>query len=181
MLLALLALAGCKKFDMAAQPKNRTWDASSFLPQGRVMQPPPSGSVAHGLPGDDVAAPSVITAALLRRGRERYGIYCTPCHAASGDGSGMIVERGFPRPPPLYAERLRQAPASHFYDVMTHGYGVMYSYAARVAPSDRWAIAAYIRALQASEATDRRRLAASDLAALDGTGDGPDDQAQASP
>ncbi len=88
--------------------------------------------------------------ALLERGQQRFDIYCSPCHSKVGDGHGMIVERGFPQPPSYYIARLRDAPNQHFYDVITHGYGAMYSYADRVAPEDRWAITAYIRALQAS-------------------------------
>ena len=88
--------------------------------------------------------------ALLEHGQERFEIYCAPCHSRVGDGQGMIVQRGFPAPPSYYIERLRKAPIEHFYDVITNGYGAMYSYADRVAPEDRWAITAYIRALQAS-------------------------------
>ena len=91
-----------------------------------------------------------LTLALVQRGRERFDIACAPCHGRTGDGHGMIVERGFPAPPAFAIDRLRAAPAQHFYDVISQGYGAMFSYAERVAPRDRWAIAAYIRALQAS-------------------------------
>jgi cytochrome c len=87
----------------------------------------------------------------IERGRQRYNIYCTPCHAYTGSGNGMIVQRGFPQPPSFHIDRLRQAPVGHFYQVMTDGFGLMYSYAARVEPEDRWRIAAYIRALQLSQ------------------------------
>ncbi|HZD52868.1 MAG TPA: cytochrome c, partial [Woeseiaceae bacterium] len=87
----------------------------------------------------------------LARGRERYGIYCAPCHGGIGDGDGMIVHRGFPRPPSFHAGRLRQASARYFVRIITDGKGDMYSYAARVAPADRWAIAAYVKALQLSQ------------------------------
>ena len=97
------------------------------------------------------AIPYPITMQLLERGRERFGIYCEPCHSPLGDGDGMIPRRGFPHPPSYHIARLRQAPDRHFYDVMTNGYGIMYSYADRVAPEDRWAIVAYIRALQLSQ------------------------------
>ena len=83
-------------------------------------------------------------------GQQRFNIYCAPCHSQLGDGHGMIVQRGFPAPPSYYIDRLRDAPVQHFYEVITHGYGAMYPYAQRVAPADRWAIIAYIRALQAS-------------------------------
>jgi mono/diheme cytochrome c family protein len=89
--------------------------------------------------------------ALLQRGQERYSIYCLPCHSPVGDGDGRVVRRGFPRPPNYHEERLRAAPDQHFFDVITHGYGVMHSYADRVPPQDRWAIVAYIRALQLSQ------------------------------
>jgi mono/diheme cytochrome c family protein len=92
-----------------------------------------------------------LTAALLVRGRERYAIYCTPCHDAAGFGEGTVPARGFPQPPSFHIPRLRTAPSRHFVDVITHGHGVMYSYANRVSPADRWAIAAYIRALQLSQ------------------------------
>ena len=91
-----------------------------------------------------------MTLALLERGHERFEIACAPCHGRAGDGHGIIVERGFPAPPAFHIDRLRAAPVQHFYDVITHGYGAMFAYADRVVPRDRWAIAAYIRALQAS-------------------------------
>ncbi len=97
-----------------------------------------------------VSAPPV-TLALLQRGQERFRIDCTPCHSELGDGRGMVVQRGFPAPPSYHSDRLRAAPVQHFYDVITNGYGAMYSFADRVRPEDRWAIAAYIRALQQSQ------------------------------
>lgn len=87
----------------------------------------------------------------LERGHERFDIYCAPCHSIAGDGDGMVVRRGFPNPPSYHTDRLRNAPDAHFYSVITNGYGMMYSYADRVAPDDRWAIVAYIRALQLSQ------------------------------
>lgn len=95
--------------------------------------------------------PYPVTMALLRRGQERFAIYCTPCHGMLGDGDGMVVRRGFPRPPSYHIERLRTAPDRHLYEVIRDGYGVMYPFADRVAPPDRWAIVAYVRALQLSE------------------------------
>jgi mono/diheme cytochrome c family protein len=132
---------------MANQPKLRgfTVPLGSDLAYPLV---PPAGTVAT----DDKLThpPPSVTLALLTRGRERFNIYCAPCHAYDGSGDGMIVQRGFPHPPSYHIERLREAPVQHFYDVITNGYGVMFSYAARVAPPDRWAIIAYIRALQTS-------------------------------
>jgi mono/diheme cytochrome c family protein len=97
------------------------------------------------------ANPLPITAALLDRGRQRFNIYCAPCHSMAGDGDGMIARRGFPAPPSYHTDRLRNAADSHFYQVITNGYGVMYPYADRIAPQDRWAVVAYIRALQLSQ------------------------------
>jgi mono/diheme cytochrome c family protein len=143
--LACLALSGCD--NMANQPKRLPYE----LPRGsneRLHREPPAGIVARD---EHAVAPPVVTEALMQRGQERFDIYCSPCHGRTGDGRGMIVQRGFPAPPSYHIDRLRQAPVQHFYDVITNGYGAMYSYAQRVAPADRWAIAAYIRALQASE------------------------------
>ncbi|MBV8333979.1 MAG: cytochrome c [Alphaproteobacteria bacterium] len=141
-----LTLTACD--NMANQPKRLPYE----LPYGEQANwpaLPPSGSVARDEPLNPPKPPPV-TMALLERGQQRFNIYCTPCHSKLGDGQGMIVERGFPHPPSYYIDRLRQAPNQHFYDVIAHGYGVMYSYADRVSPADRWAIVAYIRALQAS-------------------------------
>jgi mono/diheme cytochrome c family protein len=100
---------------------------------------------------DKAVHPPPVTLALLQRGQERFRIYCTPCHSEIGDGRGMIVQRGFPPPPSYHIARLRDVPIQHFYDVITNGHGAMYSFANRVQPADRWAIAAYIRALQRSQ------------------------------
>lgn len=138
--LALALLGGCS--DMSAQPKQKNYS-------------PLVGPAAT--PADTVqflekpARAPAVTSALLKRGQERFHIYCAPCHSELGDGDGMIVQRGFPPPPSFHEQRLRDAPVQHFYDVITNGYGVMYSYAARAQPADRWAIAAYIRALQLSQ------------------------------
>lgn len=109
------------------------------------------------------ANPLPVTLALLARGRERFNIYCAPCHSRAGDGDGMIVRRGFPPPPSYHTDRLRAAPDSHFYDVISNGYGVMYPYADRINPGDRWAIVAYIRALQLSRHAPRAALSRTDL------------------
>jgi cytochrome c553 len=111
--------------------------------------------------------PMPITRELLERGRERFDIYCSVCHGRTGGGNGMIVQRGFPVPPSYHIDRLRQAPVGHFFDVMTQGYGIMYSYAERVKPEDRWAIAAYIRALQLSQNMKLAELPSSERAKLE--------------
>jgi mono/diheme cytochrome c family protein len=123
---------------------------------GERGRTPPEGTIARGslgsyrFTGVPAKNPLVLTAELLSRGRERYQIYCLPCHGFGGDGDGMIVRRGFSPPPTYHQERLRKEPDSHFFGVITNGYGAMYSYADRVPEADRWAIVAYIRALQLS-------------------------------
>lgn len=136
----LALLSGCD--DMTVQPK-----AGDYSAAGNVVAPA-QDTVAWG---DTTAKPPPLTPALIQRGQQRFRIDCTPCHSELGDGHGMVVQRGFPAPPSYHIDRLRQAPTQHFYDVITHGYGAMYSFAGRVAPADRWAIAAYIRALQLSQ------------------------------
>jgi mono/diheme cytochrome c family protein len=134
------ALAGCD--DMTDQPRQKTY-APAASPAGL-----PSGTVQFA----ETPSPAPpVTLALMQRGQEQFRIYCTPCHAESGDGNGMIVQRGFPHPPNYTDADLLAAPPRHFYDVITKGFGVMYSFADRVKPDDRWAIAAYIRALQRSQ------------------------------
>jgi len=124
-------------------------------------------SLAQGEVGERrYANPLPLTRALLQRGQERFEIYCAPCHGRSGNGDGMIVRRGFPAPPSYHTDRLRNAPDSHFYQVISNGYGVMYPYADRVDPRDRWAIVAYIRALQLSQHAPRSQLTPQDLAHL---------------
>lgn len=147
----VLLLAACN--DMVQQPRDDAYEDSSLFPDGKVMQAPPDGTVARDAPLRAAAArrPAAITPALLKRGEERYGIYCAICHGQDGRGDGYVTMRGFPHPPSYLSPRLRGAPASHFYDVITNGYGVMYSYADRVPPADRWAIAAHIRVLQAAQ------------------------------
>jgi mono/diheme cytochrome c family protein len=162
--LALACLAsGCRQ-DMQVQPRYNPYDESNFFGDSRSARAPVPGTIARGqlhldellysgkVDGKDAEVfPFAITRADLNRGRERYNIYCSPCHDVTGSGRGMIVLRGFPQPPSMHIDRLRQAPPGHYFDVMTNGLGVMYSYAARVSPEDRWRIAAYIRALQLSQ------------------------------
>ncbi len=148
--------------DMYNQPKYKPLAASEFFADGTSARPLPPHTVARGHLNEDVvfftgktddgtlaaSIPLPITRDLLKRGQERFNIYCSVCHGNEGDGNGMIVQRGFPPPNSYHIDRLRQAPPGYFYNVITNGYGVMYSYASRVEPADRWAIAAYIRALQ---------------------------------
>ncbi len=103
----------------------------------------------------------------LIRGQQRFDIYCSVCHGRTGDGNGIIVQRGFTKPPSYYEERLRNAPIGHFYNVMTNGWGAMYNYADRVTPDDRWRIAGYVRALQLSRSLKVADLPASDRAAIE--------------
>lgn len=146
-LIVLLALAGCR--NMVQQARYDAYESSPLYPDRMAMQHPPDGTVAQDWPLQLAAAQRPpLTRDLLERGRERFVIYCTPCHADDGSGAGAVPARGFPHPPDLRSARLRAAPAAHVYDVITHGCGVMYPYADRVAPRDRWAIAAYVRVLQ---------------------------------
>lgn len=165
MALALIAVtAGCRR-NMFNQPFSKPLRKSDFFHDNQMASRPLAAySVArgqlqedsafyHGMVGSNLVAdfPFPITREVLERGRrERFEIYCAICHAHTGDGNGMAVKRGFPPPPSYHIPRLRDAPVGHFFDVMTRGYGIMYSYASRVEPQDRWAIAAYIRALQLS-------------------------------
>ena len=157
------ALAGCR-LDMHIQPKYLPEQPTDFFHDGRSERQPVPGTIARGhLRLDELLYtgkengvvsnrfPFPITRADLERGREQFNIFCTPCHDYTGNGDGMIVQRGFPRPPSYHIDRLRNAPVGHFFDVMTNGFGAMYSYGSRVDPEDRWRIAAYIRALQLSQ------------------------------
>ena len=150
-LLATVVLTGCR-LDMVQQRRMDTYEPTTVWKDGTTARPLPEGVVARGDLARDAAAaePPLITPTLLARGQERFAVNCVPCHGAAGDGDGMIVRRGFPAPPSYHTQRLRAVPARYFYDVITDGYGVMYSYAARVSPEDRWAIASYVRALQLS-------------------------------
>jgi mono/diheme cytochrome c family protein len=158
LLSVLVVFAGCSQ-QMAKQPKYLPLSPSSFFPDGRSARPLVEGTVPHGsvaedylnVPKDSNAFPFPVTEEILVRGRDRFNIYCSVCHGLLGDGDGMIVRRGFRRPPSYHIVRLRQAPVGHFYDVITNGFGAMPDYAAQIPPRDRWAIIAYIRALQLSQ------------------------------
>jgi mono/diheme cytochrome c family protein len=150
--------------DMYNQPKKKPLAESIFFKDGTSARPLPANVVPRNVGRDDPAfaaglvngiyitqLPVKLAPELLARGRERYDIYCATCHGLTGNGDGMVVRRGFPAPPSYHLDRLRNAPVGYFYDVMANGFGVMSSYGDRVKPQDRWAIAAYIRALQLSQ------------------------------
>ena len=171
--------SGCGIQDMVTQPKYETFQPTSFFSDGQSARPIEPGTIARGQlrinPGYDTGAidgylvgdiplkgfdPKIpanpaeakaIRETTLERGRQRFNIYCSPCHSQTGLGDGIIVQRGFSKPPSLHLDRLRDAPAGHFFHVITNGYGAMYSYASRIQPADRWAIVAYVRALQLSQ------------------------------
>jgi mono/diheme cytochrome c family protein len=147
----LFVLSGCGQ-SMDDQPRYDTYSKADIFPNGSSAQQPPEGAVAQSALAyrEALANPPQVTEALLQRGKERYEIFCAPCHGFGGDGDGIVVKRGFPAPPSYHSEALMKAPASHFLDVIQNGFGVMYAYGDRVAPADRWAIVAYIRALQLS-------------------------------
>ncbi|MCB1739026.1 MAG: cytochrome c [Gammaproteobacteria bacterium] len=144
-------LAGCDN-SMRQQRKYTTYARAWLWDDQSAARPLPEHVVARGdlARQAQVLGPPRISAALLTRGRERYEIFCVPCHGHSGRGDGIVVDRGFPKPPSYLEPDLMRAPASTFYDAMSNGYGVMYAYASRLSPRDRWAIIAYIRALQLS-------------------------------
>lgn len=162
--ISLLA-AGCSRLDMQDQPKYRPQRPSEFFADGRSERPPVAGTIARGdleedtafyegkdAQGNDITEfPIAVNKDVIVRGQRQYNIYCSPCHGQIGNGLGMIVRRGFKQPPSYHIDRLRNAPVGHFYDVISNGYGAMLNYAAQVQPRDRWAIIAYIRALQYSE------------------------------
>jgi len=161
---AISLLLGCRQ-DMHDQPRYKPLAQSDFFADLRSARPPVEGTVARGQqhedtyfytgkignsPGDYMPFP--VNAETLARGRERFDIYCSPCHSRLGDGNGVIVQRGFRTPPSYHTERLRKAPLGYFFDVMTNGFGAMPEYASQIPPADRWAIVSYIRALQLSQA-----------------------------
>jgi mono/diheme cytochrome c family protein len=164
----LAAVSSCDQ--MRHQPRYDSEERSTLFRNGQSLQAPPDNTIARDDPAYRRALRErpAMTDALLARGRERFGIYCTPCHDLSGSGQGIVPSRGFPHPPSFHIDRLRNAPSSYFVDVITNGHGVMYSYADRVSPADRWAIAAYIRALQLSQNAPASALSQADRAKLDG-------------
>lgn len=161
----LAPLAAACRQDMHDQPKYQPYEASSFFPDHRAARPVVEGTVARGHLNEDrwfyegrgpanetvTQFPAPVTAAMLKRGHERFDIYCSPCHDRTGSGNGMIVQRGYIKPASFHDDRLRDAPVGHFFNAMTSGFGVMPSYAVQIPPADRWAIVAYVRALQLSQ------------------------------
>jgi mono/diheme cytochrome c family protein len=162
-LTAALLLVGCRN-DMHDQPRFKPLAKSDFYSDLRASREPVEGTVARGQlnedtyfytgkvganPGDYM--PFAVDEAVLERGRERFNIYCSPCHSRVGDGNGMVAQRGYKHPPSYHEERLRKAPLGYFFDTITNGFGAMPDYAAQIPPRDRWDIVAYIRALQLSQ------------------------------
>jgi mono/diheme cytochrome c family protein len=165
---------------MHDQPKYVPLRESTFFGDARSARPLVAGTVARGQLRDDPLLytgkrggtdadvfPFAITDRLMRRGQERFDIYCSPCHGRTGDGNGMVVQRGYRHPPTYHQDRLRTAPVGHFFDVITNGFGAMPDYAAQIRAEDRWAIAAYIRALQLSQHAAVADVAAADRGQLD--------------
>lgn len=176
--LAALAGAGCRQ-DMHNQPRLEPLEASDFFDDGRASRPEVTGAVARGeLRVDDhlytgyvdgelaETFPFPITRDVILRGRERFEIFCRPCHGQLGNGEGAVVQRGFQQPPTYHSVELRRAPPGHFYSVITNGYGRMFSFNDRIPVRDRWAIVAYIRALQLSQAAEINELPAAVVSEL---------------
>ena len=181
-LAALVICAGCR-LDMHTQPRYNPYDPTDFFGDGQSARLPVAGTIprgemtlgpaellntgkVNGQPSE--AFPYPVTKEIVERGRERYDVFCAPCHGFAGDGDGMIVQRGFRHPPSIHDDRLRTAPAGHFFEVITNGFGVMFPYGYRVPPRDRWAIIAYIRALQLSRQTPLEDVPEAERAKLAG-------------
>jgi mono/diheme cytochrome c family protein len=177
-LLPFAFLSSACREDMQNQPKYRPYRQSTFFKDGQTGRQPIEGTVARGHLKDDVlfytgkttgsagpaqsaatgefqgftdGFPREVTEETLKRGEERYNIYCAVCHDRAGYGEGMVVQRGYKKPPTFHSDRLRQAPVGYLFDVITNGFGAMPDYAAQIQPQDRWAIVAYLRALQLSQ------------------------------
>ncbi len=173
---ASLILAGCElRQAMYDQEKYEPLEKSTFFPDGQSWRPQVEGTVARGELREDThfyegivdgelsnVLPIDLNKELLERGQQRYNIYCSPCHDRTGQGNGIIVKRGLKQPTSFHDDRLKDMPVGYFFDVITNGYGVMYSYASRVPIKDRWAIAAYIRTLQLSQNVDLEKLPVED-------------------
>ena len=187
-LVAALFGLGCRQ-DMHDQPRYEPLEANPFFENGMASRSPVEGTVARGHLREDtafysgkdelgtfiVSLPMASDKALLRRGHERYDIFCSPCHGRLGDGKGMVVQRGFKAPPSLHQDRLREQPVGYYVDAMTNGFGTMASYASQVRAEDRWAIAAYIKVLQFSQRAHLTDLPPSDQEAIRQLGQTPSD------
>lgn len=180
-MLILCTFTACRR-DMFNQPKSNPLRESDFFPDGSASLPIPPHTVARsdlqndeafntGMIGTNLVTtfPFAVTREIIERGQQRFQINCVPCHGETGAGNGIVIARGFPAPPSYHIERLRAAPVGHFFDVMTRGYGVMLSQAERVTPEDRWAIAAYIRALQLSQNAKLADVPTNEIAKLNAT------------
>jgi mono/diheme cytochrome c family protein len=179
-LLALALAATACRNEMYDQAKAKPFSESDFFANGQNARPIPFDTVARGFLREDKAMyaglgpegkfiselPVPLNRELLSRGHERFDIFCSPCHGKTGNGQGMIVQRGFKQPSSFHVERLREQPFGYFFDVMTQGFGQMSSYASQVPPEDRWAIAAYLRALQLSQHVGVAELSDTDRANL---------------
>lgn len=162
-LVAVLLLSACGR-NMADGPRLEAFEATPFFADGAAMQPLPEGTISRDRGGIDpvyftgqgddglvAELPIELTGDLLRRGQERYNIFCSPCHDYDGRGTGMVVQNGFPQPSSFQVQRLLDAPVGYYYNVVTNGFGRMYPYDSRIPVEDRWAIAAYVKALQLSQ------------------------------
>ena len=179
LLLALAVVAGCRQ-DMHDAPRYEAFEASSTFADNRASRTPPVGTVPRGWRRDDEALytgkvagqaidqfPFAIAHADLARGRQRFNIFCTPCHGQLGDGNGMVVQRGLRQAASFHQDRLRQETIGYFFDVITNGFGAMPDYATQIPVRDRWLIVAYVRALQLSQYASVNELPPDQRAALD--------------
>jgi len=175
---AVLGLAGCRQ-DMHDAPRYDPLEASTVFPDGSSARPIVEGTVARGLLNDDellmtglvdgqpaAVLPFAITRADLDRGEERFNIFCAPCHSRTGDGNGMVVQRGYRQAASYHVDRLRTVPVGYFFDVMTNGFGAMPDYRSQIPVEDRWRIAAYIRALQLSRMATEADVPADEMRRL---------------
>jgi mono/diheme cytochrome c family protein len=180
LLMAALLLPACRQ-KMADQPRYDPLEASNFFPDGQSARPLVENTVARGTLGDDelfyngtqggapaTLFPFPITMAVMQRGQERFNIYCSPCHARTGTGEGMIPSRGFTRPQSFHSDRLRSAPHGYIFQVITNGFAAMPSYRQQIPPADRWAIIAYVRALQLSHTAKIEDVPAAERAKISG-------------
>ena len=180
-MMSAVLVAGCRQ-DMHDTPRYEVYEANPSFEDGRASRNPPVGTVARGQLRDDeqfytgkvdgvfaATFPFAVTAADMARGRDRFTIFCTPCHGQLGDGKGMVVQRGLRQAANYHQDRLRQIAPGYFFDVITNGFGAMQGYAEQIPPRDRWLIAAYVRALQLSQNATVDDVPAADRGRLDAT------------